>query len=62
REPEGANDSSLGFNMPWWDRMFRTYNAQPVNGHIGMNIGLANFRDPAELTLPKLLTLPFIKK
>lgn len=33
--------------------------AQPARGHDGMVIGMANFRDPGELTLPKLLALPF---
>jgi sterol desaturase/sphingolipid hydroxylase (fatty acid hydroxylase superfamily) len=39
-------NSNYGFNLPWWDRLFGTYNAQPVKGHAGMTIGLANFRDP----------------
>ncbi len=55
-------NSNFGFNLPWWDRIFRTYNAQPVKGHTDMNIGLANFRDPKKLNLPGLLTIPFRDK
>ena len=25
-------DSNYGFNLPWWDRLFRTYRAQPEAG------------------------------
>jgi len=52
-------NSNFGFNFPWWDRIFGTYRAQPVAGHKGMTIGLAQFRDPKRLTLLHLLVLPF---
>jgi sterol desaturase/sphingolipid hydroxylase (fatty acid hydroxylase superfamily) len=52
-------DSNFGFNLPWWDRWFRTYRAQPRAGHHGMTIGLPIFRDPGELRLDRLLTQPF---
>jgi sterol desaturase/sphingolipid hydroxylase (fatty acid hydroxylase superfamily) len=52
-------DSNYGFNLPWWDRLFRTYRAQPREGHLGMTIGLSIFRDPRELRLDRLLTQPF---
>ena len=55
-------NSNYGFNLPWWDRIFKTYRAQPVKGHTDMNIGLANFRDPKKLTLPWMLAIPFIGK
>lgn len=55
-------NSNFGFNLPWWDRLFKTYNAQPVKGHTGMNIGLANYRDPKKLSLPWMLAIPFIGK
>ena len=53
-------NSNFGFNFPWWDRLFGTYRAQPVAGHEGMTIGLAQFRDAKKLTLPWMLALPFI--
>jgi sterol desaturase/sphingolipid hydroxylase (fatty acid hydroxylase superfamily) len=52
-------NSNFGFNLPWWDRIFKTYTAQPVKGHVDMNIGLANFRDPKKLSLLRLLAIPF---
>jgi len=52
-------DSNFGFNLPWWDRLFGTYRAEPGAGHDGMTIGLPVFRDPGELRLDRLLTQPF---
>jgi sterol desaturase/sphingolipid hydroxylase (fatty acid hydroxylase superfamily) len=51
-------DSNFGFNMPWWDRLFGTYRAQPTAGHAGMTIGIAQFRNPAELRLDRMLVQP----
>lgn len=52
-------NSNFGFNLPWWDRLFGTYRPQPEKGHSGMSIGLKEFRNPAELTLVRLLLQPF---
>jgi sterol desaturase/sphingolipid hydroxylase (fatty acid hydroxylase superfamily) len=52
-------NSNFGFNLPWWDRLFGTYRAQPEAGHLGMTIGIAQFRDPAEQRLDRMLTQPF---
>ncbi|KAB7628279.1 sterol desaturase family protein [Alkalilimnicola sp. S0819] len=52
-------DSNFGFNLPWWDRLFRSYRPQPRDGHLGMIIGLEYLRDPRELRLDRLLTQPF---
>jgi sterol desaturase/sphingolipid hydroxylase (fatty acid hydroxylase superfamily) len=52
-------DSNYGFNLPWWDRLFRTYRASPEKGHIAMTLGLPIFRDARELRLDRLLTQPF---
>ncbi len=52
-------DSNFGFNLPWWDWLFRTYRAQPEAGHDGMTLGLDQFRHPAELRLDRMLTQPF---
>ncbi len=57
--PAEAN-SNFGFNLPWWDRLMGTYRAQPSKGHVEMTIGLHQFRDPAKLTLPWMLKLPFV--
>ena len=53
-------NTNFGFNLPWWDRLLGTYRAQPRDGHEGMTIGLLQFRDPRELTLPRLLIMPFV--
>ena len=55
-------NSNFGFNVPWWDRLFGTYRAQPAAGHEGMTIGLAQFRDPDRLGLLWMLALPFTGK
>ena len=55
-------NSNYGFNLPWWDRLFGTYIAQPAMGHTDMKIGLANYRDPKKLTLPWMLIIPFLSK
>jgi sterol desaturase/sphingolipid hydroxylase (fatty acid hydroxylase superfamily) len=52
-------DSNFGFNLPWWDRLFRTYRAEPEAGHEGMTIGLPAFRHPRELRLDRMLVQPF---
>ncbi len=52
-------NSNFGFNLPWWDRLFGTYRAQPGLGHEAMTIGLDAFRDGAELHLHNMLVQPF---
>ena len=56
--PQETN-SNFGFNVPWWDRLFGTYRAQPAEGHEAMTIGLPQFRDPPELRLDRMLIQPF---
>jgi sterol desaturase/sphingolipid hydroxylase (fatty acid hydroxylase superfamily) len=52
-------NSNFGFNLPWWDRMFGTYRAQPMAGHDAMTIGIEQFRDRRELRLDRMLLQPF---
>lgn len=52
-------NSNFGFNLPWWDRICRTYRSQPEKGHLDMTIGLKEYRDPQRLTLLRLLVQPF---
>jgi sterol desaturase/sphingolipid hydroxylase (fatty acid hydroxylase superfamily) len=52
-------NSNFGFNLPWWDRLFGTYRAQPAAGHEDMTIGIEQFRDGRELWLDRLLVQPF---
>src|SRR5262249_49777174 len=52
-------NSNFGFNLPWWDRLFGTYRAQPAAGHESMTIGIAQFRELSELRLDRMLSQPF---
>ncbi len=51
-------DSNYGFNIPWWDRIFGTYRAQPKDGHTGMTIGIEMFRTRRDLWLDRMLVQP----
>ena len=53
-------NSNFGFNLPWWDRLFGTYRAQPAAGHEGMTIGIEQFRTREDLRLDRLLVQPFL--
>ncbi|HZV81880.1 MAG TPA: sterol desaturase family protein [Geobacteraceae bacterium] len=55
-------NSNYGFNLPWWDRLCGTYRSQPEAGHLGMTIGLREFRDPGEQTFVRLLVQPFLSR
>jgi sterol desaturase/sphingolipid hydroxylase (fatty acid hydroxylase superfamily) len=53
-------NSNYGFNLALWDRLFRTYKAQPELGHQNMRIGLNLFRDAEFARLAKMLAIPFL--
>ncbi len=58
---DDETNSNFGFNLPWWDRLFGTYRAQPRAGHDDMIIGINTFRDTGHCTwLWGILALPFI--
>jgi sterol desaturase/sphingolipid hydroxylase (fatty acid hydroxylase superfamily) len=52
-------NSNFGFNLPWWDRLFGTYRAQPAAGHEEMTIGIGQFRAARDLWLDRMLAIPF---
>lgn len=52
-------NSNFGFTVPWWDRVFGTYLAQPSDGQDGMTIGLEQFRTVEDLRLDRMLVQPF---
>ena len=59
-EDDEAN-SNFGFSLPWWDRLFGTYRAQPRAGHEHMNIGIHHYNDPKQVSwLHGMLWLPFV--
>ena len=53
-------DSNFGFNLPWWDRLFGTYRAQPAAGHERMALGVPQFRSIDDLRLDRVLAQPFL--
>jgi sterol desaturase/sphingolipid hydroxylase (fatty acid hydroxylase superfamily) len=55
-------DSNYGFNFPFWDRLFRTYNDQPAKGHDGIDIGLQEWRGDGPSSFTWSLLLPFRRK
>ena len=52
-------NSNFGFNLPWWDYLLGTYQAQPTKGHIEMEIGINKFRDPKDNTFFQMICQPF---
>ncbi len=52
---------NFGFNLPWWDRIFATYKAQPDLGHEKMVIGLNIFRNKKYRLFNMMLAIPFLK-
>ena len=53
------HDSNYGFNLSVWDRLFKTYTAQPRDGHLGMTIGQKNHLNENPKKLIWSLMLPF---
>lgn len=55
-------DSNFGFNIPWWDRLFGTYQDQPELGQQGMILGVADERDVTRCErLDWILRMPFTR-
>lgn len=54
-------NKNFGFNFPWWDRLFKTYQERPKDGIADMRVGLNIFRDPKFSRLDWLLAIPFLK-
>ena len=51
-------DSNFGNILSVWDRLFATYIPQPRGGHLGMRIGLTQFRNANAQTFTALLRQP----
>lgn len=52
-------DSNYGFSLSWWDRLCRTYTAEPKQPQTTMSIGLKAFRKQTELGFLQCLLIPF---
>lgn len=55
-------NSNYGFCLPWWDRVFGTYNDQPLGGHDAMSIGLLEYQDDKPGELLYSLALPILNQ
>ncbi|MCP4278188.1 MAG: sterol desaturase family protein [Gammaproteobacteria bacterium] len=51
-------NSNYGFNLSIWDRIFRTYKAEPVQGQMNMTLGLATTQTAAAQRINKMLMEP----
>lgn len=51
-------DSNYGFLLSWWDRLFGSYRARPLQPEREMPIGLTQWRSPAQLGFGALLLQP----
>ena len=54
-------NSNFGFNVPWWDYLFRTYRPQPQEGHTGMRIGVEEIPAKRSVGLHWLIILPLLR-
>jgi sterol desaturase/sphingolipid hydroxylase (fatty acid hydroxylase superfamily) len=54
----GEFNRNFGFNLPWWDRLFGSYKAQPERGHEEMEIGLHAYGGGVCANLLWMLVLP----
>jgi sterol desaturase/sphingolipid hydroxylase (fatty acid hydroxylase superfamily) len=55
-------NTNFGTILPFWDRMFGTYLAEPAAGPDGVRFGLRDLQPGTRLTLAKLLTMPFVRQ
>jgi len=55
---ENETNSNFGFFIPWWDKIFGTYLAEPDGGQTGMTLGLDQFNKDRSQTFVGLLTMP----
>ena len=58
---ETEHSHNFGFNFPWWDRLFGTYQAEPELGHETMEIGIKGFRNLRSANFLWLLIQPLMK-
>jgi len=59
-EEVGEQFTNFGDSFPWWDRLFRTYLADPAAGQKAMIVGLKGYQDDASLGVTFMLTQPFL--
>ena len=52
-------DSNYSIVFIWWDYLFGTYRAAPEQGLDRFDVGVEYFRTPQDLTVARVLTMPF---
>lgn len=57
---KGETNSNYGTLLPWWDRLLRTYVAEPQDGQAGLTIGLDRWQDDRPRRLGFSLRMPFL--
>lgn len=55
-------DSNFGFNLPWWNRLFGTYRAEPEKGQERIVIGQPDCQDERPLRLGWMFRSPFLSR
>ena len=58
-EIQPETDSNYGFFLSIWDRLFRSYIAQPKKGHQSMVIGLSEYQTDKPASFLWSIKLPF---
>jgi sterol desaturase/sphingolipid hydroxylase (fatty acid hydroxylase superfamily) len=53
------SNSNFAMLLPYWDHLFATYRGQPILGHEGMELGIAEAPATRDVALLRLLALPF---
>jgi sterol desaturase/sphingolipid hydroxylase (fatty acid hydroxylase superfamily) len=56
------HDSNFGFNVSWWDRLFRSYRDAPRQPQATLRLGLDRFREPREQRFGALMLQPFRRR
>ena len=52
-------NKNFGITLPWWDRLFGTYLANPALGHEKMGVGLREVSERDSSSLLGILAMPF---
>ncbi|MCB0415626.1 MAG: sterol desaturase family protein [Bdellovibrionales bacterium] len=55
-------NSNFGFNLPWWDFLFKSYRNQSLEDPSTVVLGTKNFRSPKDHRFVSLLIQPFVNK
>ena len=54
----GESNRNFSNFLTWWDRLFGSYQREPLLGHERMQLGIAEARNAADVTLWRLLLMP----